>query len=67
MGTIAGVGWNEETSCGQAGSHIKEFCKDVIEGAGPEDFLKVFPGHIPTAKSGDSLNNEATTLHSKAH
>ena len=35
-------------------------------GAGPEDFLKVFPGHIPTAKPGDCLNNEATTLPSKA-
>ena len=32
MGTIAGVGWNGETSCGQDGSHIKEFCKDVTEG-----------------------------------
>lgn len=37
-----------------------------LRGAGPEDFLKMFPGHIPTAKSGDSLNNEATILHSKA-
>lgn len=46
---------------------LRNSARMSLRGAGPEDFLKVFPGHIPTAKSGDSLNNEATTSHSKAH